>query len=42
MKKRKKTSFADCGIDTFGAAVFVKPFTEMGVNVSVHVMFSAL
>ena len=42
MKKRKKISFADCGMGTFGSNVFLKPSTVIGVNFSVHVMFSAL
>ena len=42
VKKRKRISFADCGMGTFGPSVFLKPSTVIGVNFSVHVMFSAL
>ena len=39
---KNKISFADRGMGTFGPAGFVKSSTVMGVNVSVHVMLSAL
>ena len=42
VKKRKKISFADRGMGTFGPGVFSKALTVMGVRFSVHVMFSAL
>ena len=42
VKKRKKISFADPGIGTFGPGVFLKPSTDIGVSCSVHVIFSAL